>query len=672
MVAVMVPYVAPAAMSGSADATIATIVSDTLVVRARGLAERTLPTAVSVMTVIDLEEEPAGSDLAELLARVAGLQVRRYGGLGAQAVPSVRGSSGAQVQVLVDGLPLVDAQRGAIDIAMLPIERYESVEVHRGLVPVAFGGIGAAGAINLRTRRAARGIGHRFFTGSYGDVGGRVHMGLASDDDTRRGLIVLHGRSIDNDYVYQPRIPAAQVDLYPDTTWTRENAGFNEYGWFAHGEIEGRRGLLRIAGGGFRRDGGRPGPFNWPSPHARSRQERLDVRLGVATVDRELTADLLVARRDEQLHDDLQEVGGDPPGTTAATNEDLVARVVWSPEWSWGRPEQGPAVDLGLTAGTDGRLQWYRQSISGDEQPRRNRRTVSTFAAANLWFHGPRIGITPSWRWQRQHDDFPPVPSLPWLPEEDGVVHQTDAVSPAMAVAWQAVSNRLLVTAHWHETVRQPTWVELFGQPGGLHGSRELVAEDIRGRDLGVRIMAAELGAVLRLTWFEQATDNAIVWDTKSFGFAEPLNAERTRTEGIEVEGVLDRGPVVASLAVTHQDARDRSVVDPTYNSKHLPYLSDWDGFADLQLRVGNWRPSVSLAARSRAYTDRYNTEDGEVAGHVLWSLALARTWYGETDRSGRRVTATVRVVNLTDRRVQDVEGYPLPGRSVRFALQWQ
>ena len=29
--------------------------------------------------------------------------------------------------------------------------------------------------------------------------------------------------------------------------------------------------------------------------------------------------------------------------------------------------------------------------------------------------------LTPAWRWQRSRDDFPPVPALPWLPEEAGV-----------------------------------------------------------------------------------------------------------------------------------------------------------------------------------------------------------------------------------------------------------
>ncbi|HXK53531.1 MAG TPA: hypothetical protein PK405_02495, partial [Hyphomicrobiales bacterium] len=37
--------------------------------------------------------------------------------------------------------------------------------------------------------------------------------------------------------------------------------------------------LMRASVGRYRRDGGRPGPFNLPSPHARVRHERLDARL---------------------------------------------------------------------------------------------------------------------------------------------------------------------------------------------------------------------------------------------------------------------------------------------------------------------------------------------------------------------------------------------------------
>jgi iron complex outermembrane receptor protein len=652
---------------------LATVDLDTMVVHGRGIAERYFPVSPGVVTAVPLETERGGADLAELLARVAGLQVRRYGGIGAQAVPSIRGSSGAQVQILVDGLPLADAQNGAIDIAQLPLERYDRAEVHRGLVPGAFGGLAAAGAVNLRTRRDATGTGARIFGGSYGDLGGRAHHGLASADGARRLLVLAHGRRIDNRYEFEPRIPAEQIPLYPDTTWTRENADFEEWGWLVSGALEGDAGLLRASAGGFRRDGGRPGPFHDPSPHARVRHERWDVRLGAITASQDVSLDVMASRTEGRLHDPGREVGLDPAGTNLSVAEDLLARAVWAPIWDLrGLWSALPAGDVGLTAGADGRLQWYRESIAGDEAPRRNRRTVTAFASASLALRALRLGITPQWRWQRQHDDFPPVPNLPWLPEEVGVEHDSDAISPAVNLTWSAVPDRLIVEAHWFHSHRQPTWVELFGQPGGLVGNRELEPEEITGRDAGVRWSLPALGAALRATWFSQVTEKTILWYVSGLGQSKPYNVGRTRAEGVEGELALERGPLSATVAVTWQDAQHRHGGDPLLVGKQLPFLSAWDVFGEVRWQLGRWQPGLQVIHESESYTDLFNDPDARVGPRTLVNLALAHAWHGGVWGADRTATVTAEVLNLTDRRLHDVEGYPLPGRTVRVALHWQ
>lgn len=647
------------------------VVADTLFIYAGRPGENPFPATTGVATVVDLERHTGAADLGELLARVAGLQVRRYGGLGAQAVPSIRGSSGAQVQVLVDGLPLADAQNGAIDISQLPLERYKSAVIHRGLVPVGFGGIGGAGAINLETRDDAAGSGARLFTGSHGDLGGRAHVATGSDDGARRLLVLMHGRRLDNRYEFAPRIPAAQVDLYPDTTWTRENADFEEWGLFASGALEGGRGLLRTSVGAFRRDGGRPGPFNLPSPHARVRHERLDVRLGLATPSRNLGFDLTAGRQDGQLIDEHREVGHDPAGVNVSIADDALARLVWTgyhaldPAWPG-------AVWLGLTAGADARLQSYRESIAGTASPRRNRRTASVFASGSVELPSWRLTLTPQWRWQRQRDDFPPVPALPWLPEQTGVEHRQDAVSPALDAAWVLLPDRLHLTAHWHRTVRQPTWVELFGQPGGLVGNRALVPEEINGRDAGLSWTLPNHAGLVRATWFRQATEKTILWYVSGLGQSKPYNIGRTETDGAELEARLRHRAVELTAATTWQDARQGDGADPVYRGKRLPFLSEWTAFGDLAVQLGPWRPGATLRYESASFTDLYNDSDARVAPRTLLGLSLARSFAGGVWGQGRRATVTFEVINVTDQRLSDVEGYPLPGRAVSASLHWQ
>ena len=564
-----------AAASGSrsetlaADATLATIMEDTLVVRGRSLADGAIPATPGVATVVDLEQERGGADLAELLARVAGLQVRRYGGLGAEAVPSIRGSSGAQVQVLVDGLPLADAQRGAVDIAQLPLERYDRAEIHRGVLPTGLGGIGGAGAIDLQTRAEARGAEARLFAGSFGDLGGRASVGLEGGDGARQGLLLVHGRRIDNDYEY---LDHNQTFHNPDddVVRTRVNADLEEWGVFGQGDLRGGPGQGRASLGYVRRDGGRPGPLGFPSPDARVRHERVDGRIGLASPGGQLAVDAVASRREDWLFDPERQVGVDPYDRTRAVSRDLLGRLLWTPRWE---PSRSLALDV--TVGGDARGQWYVETNDDVDQPERERTTVSAYAGCALAWTGPRLTLRPAWRWQRFRDDFPPVPDLPWLPEEENVVHEQEAVSPSLGLGWQAVPDRLLVQANWYETVRQPTWVELFGQPGGLAGNRELVPEEIRGVDLGVR-WSPSAAAVLRLTGFANRTEETIIYTWSGLGISRPANIGRSRNHGLEFESYLQAGRLDVAANLTWQQPRDDGGLDPTYEGKMLPYLSDW------------------------------------------------------------------------------------------------
>lgn len=106
-------------------------------------------------TAIDLEQEPGArpSDaLPELLSRTPGATVRSLGGLGQFSSVSLRGSSGQQVQVAMDGVPINSGLAGLVDVGSLPLDGLDRVEVYRGHVPVSFGGATIGGAINLVSR----------------------------------------------------------------------------------------------------------------------------------------------------------------------------------------------------------------------------------------------------------------------------------------------------------------------------------------------------------------------------------------------------------------------------------------------------------------------------------------------------------------------------------------
>ena len=639
---------------------------DTIYVRAAPLT-RELPTPLpATVTVVDLDQAPPGADLADLLDGVAGVQVRRYGGLGAPAVPSVRGAPGAQIVLLVDGLPLTDARDGAVDLASLPLDRYATAEVYRGLAPARFGGPGGAGAVNLISRDAASEPSSlRLTAGSFGETGMRWIRGWRDDAGGRALLAVVHGRRTDNRFSYLDHNQTF-AEAGDDHEATRANAWFGEWGANLAGRAE--TGGLRAdaAAGFFRRDGGRPGPVGgFESPHAVVRHVREEVRLGLADADGRLRLDLHASRLDQRLHDDEAEVGGDPPGTVRGLSDDLGTRLVWS-----GRRELGAVGTLSWRQGADWRRQWYDERRPGVEDPLRVRDALTAFAGLQLDLHGPRLSLLPGWRWQRLEDDFPPIAAVPgWpAPADPGLRVQDDAM-PSLGVVWEAAPARVFVDAHAARSVRAPTWTELFGDRRGIDGNPDLLPEQTTTWDLALRLRLRGGALRLRGAVFGTGIERTIVYRQSSWRTSAPENSGRVRATGFEAEagGALAGGGDWAA-SLTWQRTRDRGD-DPAYAGKELPYLPPLQVTLELRPALGPWRLGLGLVHEAASYRDRYNSAMERIDDRTVVNLSLSRGWRLPGDAGGRRATLGLSLLNLTDNDVYDVEGYPLPGRSLRASL---
>lgn len=641
--------------------------TDTITVTAPRAGDVRLPVAAALTTVVPLDGAAAGADLAALLARVAGLQMRRYGGLGAEATPSIRGSTGAQVQVMVDGVPLADAQDGGIDLSTLPLDRFARAEVQRGLPAAAHGGLGGSGAVNLITRHAdGRDGGLRLSAGSFGEAGGRWLGGFSSADGGRAGLALVHGRRLDNRYSY---LDHNQTFANPDddARRTRANADLSEWGAYLGGRWENASWRALASSGFFRREGGRPGPLAYPSPTARVRLTRADGRLGLESRDGALRLDLAASQTRDLLHDDGREVGWDPAGTVRGTGSDLLGRIALARSVTRAGAE---AFALRWEGGADWRRQWYRELAAGAADPLRTRTTQTVFAGLRGDFYGPRLTLLPSWRWQRAADDFPPLPALPWLPETPlPEPHVVQAVAPAAAVIWEASPARLIFEAHASRTSRLPTWIELFGHRGGIDGNRSLEPERLTSGGLACRWRSPGGGLIARLALFHNRSDRTIVFVQNSQRTSKAQNIGAARTQGLEAEaaGRLPGGGEW-STNLTWQSARDRGA-DPIYRGKQLPFLPPLETHLALEQPIGPWRAGASITHQSANYRDRYNQELDRAPARTLLDLSLARSW---RPSGARLLTVTAAVINLTGNGIYDVEGFPLPGRTFRLAAEWR
>ncbi|WP_143307672.1 TonB-dependent receptor plug domain-containing protein [Chitinophaga vietnamensis] len=101
---------------------------------------------VTILSSKDIENR--ASNLTEMLARQAGVQIRLTGGLGSDARISIRGLEGKRVQIFIEGNPL-NTPDGSLSINDIPLQLIERVEIYKGTVPAWLGGDGLGGAVNI-------------------------------------------------------------------------------------------------------------------------------------------------------------------------------------------------------------------------------------------------------------------------------------------------------------------------------------------------------------------------------------------------------------------------------------------------------------------------------------------------------------------------------------------
>jgi outer membrane receptor protein involved in Fe transport len=263
------------------------------------------------------------------------------------------------------------------------------------------------------------------------------------------------------------------------------------------------------------------------------------------------------------------------------------------------------------------------------------------------------------------------APGAPDLPGEDAV--RRDRTLPHARVgASYELGGGVTLRGSWGQTLRLPTFTELYGQSGIQVGNPELVPERGTAWDIGANarwIPTPGLRTSIEAAVFETRTRQAIVWIQNSQRTTRAQNFERTRVRGAELlaRGTLairSRSVLGLTATTTVQDARDEGPT-PIYHGKRLPYQPLAQTSIQTRYENASIRLAHTIDTESSIERDRYNTPERRRGNRVLQDIEM--TW----KLPRRPLEATITVRNLADRRAQDVDGFPLPGRSVLIDLTW-
>ncbi|KAG0164450.1 hypothetical protein DFQ28_009349 [Apophysomyces sp. BC1034] len=150
-----------------------------VVTAARG--PQALPDALPQTTLFERRdiEDSSATDLAGLLQFAPGVQITRNGGPGQTAGLFMRGASIAQTLVMIDGVRVDSASLGATQIAQIPLDQVERVEVVNGNVSALYGSSAIGGVVQVFTRDGGDHAPRFTLDGEYGSYHTqRQHVGV--------------------------------------------------------------------------------------------------------------------------------------------------------------------------------------------------------------------------------------------------------------------------------------------------------------------------------------------------------------------------------------------------------------------------------------------------------------------------------------------------------------
>jgi iron complex outermembrane receptor protein len=580
------------------------------------------------LTVIRTEDfGGAAKDAAEVLSTSAGVVVQDSGGYGQSKHLVVRGATPSGTLLLLDGIPLNGAG-GIADLSRVPLALVERFEVLRGGAGARYGSGGLGGVVNVISRRPgaeARVAGEATY-GSWGTT-----LGWLSATGAVAGveaLLLLHGGRSEGDFPFLfDESPAFPGDELVERRRANNDAG-------------GAGALLRLrraTEGGLEVDllgelsgdeRGLAGTATNPIPDARQSTGRVATSL-------RLSGGLGGVRGSTRAW-----FRGDRLGLTSGPQAEQGTQVQRT-----GGVELEARKLLGGWHGVSARLAVSAEDVTSAkgatamEDSRPGWWHASAMVMDEVVLLGGRLLVAPSLRVDR---------SGPYT-----------LFSPKVG-ATLALPVGLELRANAGQAHRAPSFLELYVRQGLLLPNPALRPERVLYAD--VALVHRTERSLASVGGFYSLYEDLIAYELYPPFAARPYNFAAASVAGLEAEGEWRPHPWVAGTLgytlLVSRNLRD----DPRYYRKELPYRPRHK----LSARVSGgprWLTGrVELAAQSMQFTNR--TEEAVLPGRTFIHAGVSSS-FGRAPE----LTLSVELKNVFDAHAEDLDGYPLPGRSAFVTL---
>ena len=574
-----------------------------------------------------------GSTVGEIVQSATGTFTRNYGGLAGIQTASIRGSNVDQVLVLLDGRRLNNAQGGGVDLNNLPIEGIDRIEILRGGHSALYGSDAIGGIINLITRQtnSTQGFSYGMKTsrGSYGfenyNFFGSQQIGPVS--------YFLSYNQLQNKGNYDYLTPGATQKIVRENNDYLGNSLFaktqlfinqKNYLQFIHQSIKTKRGVI--------------GPISFPSPQA-SREEtrRFYTLKTINQVSNRLRLE------GQFFYQNTKNNYNDPGGwiPTDDTHKSFTQGFDFQTYIT-------VLQNFVITAGTE--IENERLESTKFSEKKRTKQSVFVQTeldkSLSLWGINSKFRLIPAVRWDQYTD--------------------IDAQTSPKIGALVSFGNHFTLRGNVGKSFRVPAFFDLYWpEDDYTKGNPNLLPEKSTDFDFGILVRkSGNQHLQFESTYFQNDFEDLILWKSDTDWKWAPFNVGQAKISGLE-NSILYRLPknlVHFKVAYTSMKAIDNTSESES-KDKRLIYRPDnkLDLSAGLQLKPFTANLSYSLVG------ERFTKDDNSksISGYRLINGNIGSSF----SVNNMTLDAKLEVLNLLDKNIYVLEGYPIPGREFRFSL---
>jgi outer membrane cobalamin receptor len=628
---------------------------------------RNRPAFITIIPVDDATRRV--SSASDYLARTVGVHVQGSGGYGAYSTASVRGSSGKQVQVYIDGVPLSHAHAGVIDLADLPVASVERIEVYRGFGPFDLSGSSIGGVINVVTRKPEGG-GRGFLSASYGSFSTARYE--ASYGLTRSGFDLLAAGSAvasegDFDFLDDNGTPYNTGD---DRTVKRANNSLTEYDALLKVTGPLGDGAVVISNQFYLRRQGLPGYSAVQSLSERFTKTYDLFHLGWKRrlnwgLPAEIGVGMHYLYRVDHFEDRRPKAAGVKPDEKNRSTS-LGGDLRWQLHLADFRQSLRGLVSVRREAFEPEEI--FLEPLKGETQTR----TTTTLSVEDeIYLDGARMRLIPYLRYERYTDHTRPFGTVRadmaayFRNLKDArITHEITTGGAGLVVSPR---QGLTLKANCGRHARVPSLMELFGYRGIVVPSPDLRPETGINWDLGLRFeKKSDWGfASLEYARFWSDVEELIMFVHVPFAqSAQATNVDKADIDGHELAISFGewRG-LSAGGNLTLLEAFNTGPI-AYLNGKRLPNRPEVEASIDLQWSYRDVTATYEFDYVDGNYWNAYNGKAPNNKG-PLFAVRRIHTFAFTVPTGLPKTDFTLEVRNLTDEQFEDVIGYPMPGRSI-------